>query len=115
MDTKELHLNTQDMKTIKLEILAKDIMESSYTDNEGCAIARAVGRLNDKKIIFSHPGIWDDGDYVDLTELDYKVRQMYAFKEMSRYKSSLQFPTVEKMYGVKESLQPTDFEYVINI
>jgi len=76
-----LKLKFNKMSTVKLQILKKDIEETSYFNQSDCAITRALHRAgyDDAKdeglCISKNRSIWISGKvYSDLTE---KVQYMY--------------------------------------
>lgn len=104
------------MKTITLKILKEDIMTSDYINPCDCAIRRAVDRINPNiHTNFGAKIILIDNKLIDIKDLDYKVRQMYAFKEKSNFEPMPSFPAIENHYNVKELLEPADFEHVVTI
>lgn len=89
------------MKTVTLQILAKDFENTSYYNQEDCAITRALNRTGVNAI--------DTG-----TGLKHKL----SGEEVHHSKTMISDDIIEKvqrMHGIMNSIEPRDFSFDIQI
>jgi hypothetical protein len=110
-------LNTNNMeqtiekKLIIIDILAKDIMETSYTNAFDCAITRALRRvIGDDSIMHSGIDIQKDftfrpTEFIDSPGgLNERVLSMYAFKHPE-----------DELWDNYERTEPSDFSFQLEV
>ena len=111
--------------TLKLQILAQDILESDYTVSKDCAITRALHRAGRTDLKDGGVLRLDNDDYTKLAdtnnnqsyfELVYKVLGMYYTKDHSNGKSLLGYGYVTNPMKKRKPIELVpieDFEHTL--